>query len=74
MACPLSGEGSGESDPGGCGQLASVTDGPGVEADGGVLRANDRSSGCRVNLEQGGKTPRQTLVTWATVFQLLLKL
>ena len=26
-----------ESDPGGCGQLASVADGPGLEADGGVL-------------------------------------
>ncbi len=37
MACPLSGEGSGESDPGGRGRLASVTDGPGLEEDGGVL-------------------------------------
>ena len=54
--------------------MASVTDGAGLEEDGGVLRANDRSSGCRVNLEQGGKTPPKTLVTWATVFQLLLKL
>ncbi len=31
MACPLSGEGSGESDPGGAGRLASVSDGAGVE-------------------------------------------
>ena len=38
MACSLSGEGSGESDPGSCGRLASIADGPGVEEDGGVLR------------------------------------
>jgi hypothetical protein len=46
-----------------CVALASwggITDGAGLEEDGGVLSANDRSSGCQINLEQGGKTPRQT--------------
>jgi len=41
IACPLSGEGSGESDPGRAGRLASIANGPGVEEDGCVLTAKN---------------------------------
>jgi len=37
IACPLSGEGSGESDPGGAGRLAGIADGVGLEEYGGLL-------------------------------------
>ena len=37
IACPLSGEGSGESDPGGAGWLASIPNSTGVEEDGYLL-------------------------------------